>query len=178
MAHSRGLQFRGTRSPRRKTGWSGGPEGQTATLTASGQALVPTSQLALEDGLTIVRVRGNWTVQTSILPDLLTGPNLFTFGLGLCLVTQQAFVIGATAVPGPLSEDDWDGWMWHHHGVASAGFKNSAVANVPISYEVDTKAMRKISENMVLCGVMEVIEDGVAGSIATLLRSRMLFKIP
>jgi len=147
-------------------------------LTGSGQSIIALGVTNLVDGLTLIRVRGTWTVEVDVIPTLAT--NFFKYALGLCIVTEQAFAVGATALPGPLSENDWDGWLWHHQGIAGAvpqALSNIGAGRIS-AVPVDTKAMRKQPQGMVLIGMVEVDETGVAGTFRSELESRMLSKLP
>ncbi len=177
MARSRGFARRGfTGSTRRKSGWSLGPQGLSASLAATGSAIVANGAAATVDGLTVIRTRGNWTIDVSVLPDL--GTNQFELGLGLMVATSAAFSVGITALPTPLTDIGFDGWLWHWNGIAGVvpGMVRSTATGV-VSVEVDSKAMRKITFGQVVVGIVEVIETGTAGTLVTELESRMLSKL-
>ena len=36
----------------------------------------------------------------------------FNGAFGIGLVTRQALAVGVSAVPTPLDEEDWDGWLY------------------------------------------------------------------
>ena len=169
--------FRG-RSPRRQTAWEQGPGGSTATgLTGSNTQIVGSGIAALVDGLTVVRIRGSFE---AILTSAVSALDGFHAVLGMCVVTNDAFAIGVTAVPNPMDDADWDGWMYHrffdlHAKGATPSFllENQTV----IQFEVDTKAMRKLPLNETLLMSMQLIEVGAAG-ISVFFDSRMLVKLP
>ncbi len=90
----------------------------------------------------------------------------FQGALGICLVSNEAFVVGSAAIPGPLTDSDWDGWIWHDFFhvfspaatlAAGAGDGAASVRGV-----IDSKAMRKWSEGYTLAAKVETVENGTA----------------
>ena len=127
-------------------------------------------------GLTIVRTRG---VLSLILLTSAQAQGGFNGAAGLCVVSAKAAGIGATAVPGPLTEDDWEGWLWHQHFVLkspSGTIADMGSARV-LNFIIDSKAMRKIESDTALVGMIEVAEVGTATMHAEL-RTRVLLKLP
>ena len=162
------------RAQRRRRGWETGPGDATfqSTLSASGVALTSGASV-LVDGLTIARIRGVLTLQllTGGVADGFSG----AFGIGIC--TDAAFAIGATAVPTPVTELAWDGWMyWTTFGLRAAG-STVTWAGQNDRIVVDTKAMRKISSDMTVFAAIEVTEIGTA-SLAWHFDSRLLALLP
>ncbi len=69
---------------------------------------------------------------------------------GMCVVSTQAFAIGATAIPGPISNADSDLWFVHQYE-AYQGTPNPAIPRT-----IDSKAKRIIhSDDQVVVGVFE-----------------------
>ena len=180
MARSRGsTQFRGRSSSRRKTGWEEGPFSGVVALSAVGATLWGVGQQALFDGLTIARIRGEallWINSGGVLAGFQS------YGIGLCVVTASAFTFGVTAVPSPLTEIEWEGWMFHHVGAAivqpgaTAGEHLGSVGAVRIP--IDTKAMRKIGSDEVLCGVVEMGTEVGAATAQFSAQTRQLLMLP
>jgi len=87
--------------------------------------------------------------------------------------------VGVTAVPDPIADMDWDGWMYHRffdvHG--AAGTFDATEPQASIQFEVDSKAMRKIPLNETLVAVLEVVEQGASTGTAWF-DSRILVKLP
>jgi hypothetical protein len=128
------------------------------------------------DGLTLVRTRGAITAQlfTATAPG-----DGFFMGVGICIVTAEAFTVGTTAIPGPLETMDWDGWLYHRmdHMISQDASPAAADKLSNIRYEVDSKAMRKVGVNDVMAMVVETVEIGTAtGEIHGV--SRILLKLP
>ena len=176
MARSRGFHQGNARVQRRQTGWEEGPGGTPVqTINASVKRILNSGAQALVDGLTLIRTRGYFSsiqVIGSAIGDGFSG----AFGIGV--VTNDAFAIGVTAMPGPLSNIDWDGWLYHrfisqHVAAANAFGTEDSV----LTFEVDSKAMRKITVNDTVFAMLEVTEIGTA-EIDVFFDSRMLLKLP
>ena len=171
-----------TRSPRRSTSWGVGPNQEEQAQAAVGQTLWTNGVvLTTEDGATIVRIRGQLLLTLNLATAALDG---MIGAIGIGIVNQQAFTIGSTAVPGPFSEPDWDGWMWHHYIHTRAIAAQAAGADIAINsqssvqrLEIDTKAMRKFGNNEVLIGVTEVGREIGTSSISTSADTRVLLKL-
>ncbi len=103
------------RSPRRKTKWSFGVEDDgSVDLAASGkQGWSSGIVLVLESSVTLVRIRGE---VLSRLRSATTALDGFRVAYGIGLATNEAFSVGNTALPGPITDADWDGWIWHTFG--------------------------------------------------------------
>ncbi len=105
---------------------------------------------------TIVRTRGVVGVRpaTGIETDVeITG------AFGLAVVSDRAFAAGVASVPGPFTDASWDGWfVWHSFTYAleaSAGATPTAVLDMANRLQVDSKAMRKISDEETIVLVAE-----------------------
>ena len=79
-------------------------------------------------------------------------------------VTEVAFAGGIGNVPTPITEQDWDGWLYwtpisvHVQDAADPGLGRGSTQIV----EVDSKAMRKFDEGDTLMAVIELVEVGTA----------------
>ena len=96
--------------------------------------------------------------------------------MGICKVTAQAQSVGITAIPGPISEMNWDGWLWHqfislHDADANVASGASSFQRV----DIDSKAMRIFDPEDVIVAMLEVTEIGTA-EMDVFLDIRMLFK--
>jgi len=177
LPHSRGSRFRTSGSTRRQTSWDFGPSG-SLSLTAAGAAIFATAAQAVGSGLTIIRTRGELLLNISSIAAALDGfPRL---AAGICIVSENAFGVGVTAVPTPLTDIAWDGWLWHSiggcFGLVSGNFGLEGCQTV--RWEIDSKAMRKIKDTDIMIGVIELgTEVGTATLLADL-STRVLLKIP
>ena len=96
------------------------------------------------------------------------------------VVTSQAFSTGIGAMPTPITEMDWDGWLWHSffevHGpvVSSTELNSPAMAQ---RIEIDSKAMRKLGLQETLFMAAEFTELGTATATIRV-GTRVLLKLP
>ncbi len=184
MARRRQLSRGFAPGPRRLTAWSLGPGADD--LTASDNVGVSTSATAvLGSGvtpvipnLTIVRIRGTIEIRLITADASLSG---FAYASGIGVFSSDAFVdVGATALPDPMFDADWPGWMWHqfvsHHTALGALAVGDPSIN-PLIIPIDTKSMRKFRLNDVL-GI--VFQSGEAGTAAASIwgTTRVLVKLP
>ena len=179
MARSRrGFPARGHQ---RKSSWAVGPIANEEAIATNGKRLW-TQGVALvsEAEVTIVRIRGLMSIYLSLATSSLDG---FAGAAGLCIVNSDVFNVGATAVPDPLNDLEFGGWMWHSFFDVRGIAAQSAGADVSINAfsavyrkEIDSKAMRKLGEFETLVGVVNVAEGGTA-SMEFNADSRMLVKL-
>jgi len=131
----------------------------------------------------MVRLRGDLMLYLSLVSaadDGFAG----AFGIGLC--TNDAFAIGVTAVPTPIAQEDWDGWLFHQYYAVKGPTVGTTTANniggvfstsAAFRVAVDSKAMRKIPENTTVYAAMENVEVGTA-ALEVAFNSRVLVKLP
>ena len=188
MATSRGYgrTNRASPSPRRLTSWQVGPGGDTVTNFSSSQiTILNAGAFAVLDGNTVVRLRGEFT---AFLRSATAANDGYTGAFGIGITTLDAFTIGATAIPGPLDELDWDGWLYHRFftltasgPIVAAAVSISTDLAQPVAsglrIDVDSKAMRKLPENMGLFAALDVNLVGTA-AMSCFFNSRMLIKLP
>ena len=99
--------------------------------------------------------------------------------VGIGIVTSDAFAVGVSAVPDPIDQMEWDGWLYHrffdlHSSEAALGDQQNGLTS--IQFEVDSKAMRKVADNMTLMAVVQAVEIGAAVMVAHF-DSRLLVKL-
>ena len=129
-----------------------------------------------EQKATIVRIRGSLSAYLTTAGAAGDG---FHCAVGIGIVTNEAFAIGQTALPGPLDEADWGGWMYYrffdlHEGEGAAVNVNGLSS---LQFEVDTKAMRKWEGNSeTLVAMLQVVEK-TAATMETWFDSRILVKL-
>ncbi len=172
-----------SQSRRRKTAWGLGPGADVLPITAGTNRVLWTfgTILGLDSEVTIVRVRGILQLWLDLATSAGDG---FAGAAGMGLVNSDAFAAGAGSIPGPFSDPGWEGWQWHHYwnlrGVAaqSQGQDVSRNANADQLIIIDSKAMRKFSENMTFFGMVETdFETGTAGMVFSA-NTRVLAKLP
>jgi len=180
VAHQRGFQPR-VRTQRRKTAWGVGPN---ATAQASTAALNPIAWangvvLQNDSEATIVRIRGIMSLVLHV-SSLAAGGFLGAAGIGI--TTAAAFAAGVGSMPSPITELDWDGWMWHHfYDVHSVTATIADGANAGAVYQrvlIDSKAMRKFRTDEVVFGIWENAEEIGTATVTIHANSRMLFMLP
>ena len=161
MARRSGLSRR-IQVPRRSRTWSLGPGGTGVTVfTASSVAILGSGVTPVGTESTLARTRG-------LLEIFLTGATSagdgFQGAFGIGKATAAAFTVGVTAIPTPITEVAWDGWLYHRfislHAPAtvSAGVTPAVTERI----EIDSKAMRKITDEEVFFAAVEFTEIGAA----------------
>jgi len=182
-------RFRSTRvSVRHRSSWEVGPEtsggGAPQELTSSVANLAGTAIQATEDGQTLIRTRGELLIYLKAATAAGDG---FHGAFGIAKATSAAVLVGATAVPTPITEEAWDGWLYHRYFSIFAGgpiaiataaqetLQNAAVT-AALRIEVDSKAMRKFDVNEAFYACIEVVEKGTAVA-DWVFNCRMLFKL-
>jgi len=179
----RQFQSRGqgqTRS-RRLVAWDRGPctsQGTISTVTKLPWATGVT--LSQESEATIVRIRGRARIH---LRSATTAGDGMSGAVGIGIVTDQAAAIGVTAIPGPFTDADWSGWIWHSYfqiyAVVSqvADADKARNANIDVTLDIDSKAMRKFTQNQTLIAMWEVGVELGAVAINVVGDTRVLVKL-
>ena len=114
---------------------------------------------------TLARLRGNWMCHM-----VGSASESMIVGLGLIVVSTDAFTAGAASVPSPIDDLNAE-WVWHQlipFGPSTAA-ESAAALDQHWKGEIDSKAMRKMNEAEVLGFVWDsVITAGapVADGIA------------
>ena len=162
---------------RRKTAWALGPGSSVSdTVAVSGKEILGAGLQATTEELTLVRVRGSFQAYLRAVAAISDG---FHCAIGIGIVTVEAFDVGITAIPGPLTEMSWDGWLYHRffdlHSAVSSFDQTAPMGSVDI--EVDSKAMRKIGSDQIIVAMLEVVEAGTA-TMTVFFDTRVLFKLP
>ena len=176
MAPSRGSYPGRARAPRRRTGWEVGPGGTTATTVSTDiVAILGSGVVLVLDGNTLVRLRGAASVRLNAATAIDDG---FSGAIAVGIINEDAFAIGVSTIMDPLTDMDWDGWLYHrffhvHADVVPVGGNDST----HLSWEVDSKAMRKLTDGDVVFAAMQVVETQTA-VMQVHFNSRMLLKLP
>ena len=167
----------GSRAPQRQFVWnnvliSASTVGNSNTKTTGNQYALGAEA---GGGVTLIRTRGTGVIHMD--PGAIS--DMIFVGIGLCIVTVDAFAIGATAMPGPLTDIDFD-WWWHSifalgPVAVATELENSIIGNV--RFEIDSKAMRKIKPNETLAFMMEGQQEGGTPTYDASVAVRTLFKL-
>ena len=167
-------RFRSRGATRRKTSWQVGPTTNgIETLTATGSLLVNLQSQVATDGLTLVRIRGQWDLFLEASAAVAQG---YHGAIGLCFVSENAGGIGITAVPTPITDEAWDGWVWHHYFSLFRGLDPGANGSGMIQIPIDSKSMRKEKATDLLVAVIQATEIGTA-ILDFSMRTRILVKL-
>ena len=162
---------------KRQTGWEEGVGELTSlqAVTASTSLIIGSVgfQLAV-DGVTLIRTRG-------IIQVILTAAGAaegFNGAFGICVVSNDAFAVGITAIPNPVDDMDWDGWLYHQFWslMAPAAFQATGTGPFVKDLVIDSKAMRKVGQNDTIVLVGQFLEIGTA-ALSVTAGSRFLFKL-
>ena len=165
--------FSGPRGARRATSWAGTVDASVGFTGAAASAKVLLLVADHTEPVTIVRTRGLVTVKT----DQFAASEDQVGALGMAVVNTTASTLGATGVPGPMTDPSSE--LWYVYEMFGNTFQlGSAVGFRPdqgISRDIDSKAMRKVDEGQSQVIVWENGIDGNATSV--LVNLRTLFKL-
>ena len=130
------------RSRGRKTDyeWSGATWGVSQSAggsTITGIAVFVTSG-------TIFRIRGNGVASI----DGETDGDKMVLGLGLMVISNEAFAAGVASAPSPIGDPN-AAWLWHQYVPLQSQAANNEHQAVG-RFEIDSKAMRKFKPNSTL----------------------------
>ena len=174
MAQPRNFRF--PQRARRATAWGVGPRAVATVINSMASIIWSTGIGITDDAATIVRMRGSIVLTLQTVTAI---TDHMRIGVGIGIVTTQAFNAGAASVPMPLAEQEWDGWMWHQYvhlqPVSAVEGGVDAVLSV-VRLEIDSKAMRKMNNDERMYGALETEETGtVAATFAA--DTRVLVKL-
>ena len=149
----------GVRTSRRRTDWSSIVPETTFTGLAAATAILD-STITATLPTTLIRSVGQLTVTSD---QQAVGENPFG-AVGLCVVSDQSVAIGVTALPTPYTDPESDLWLFHQFWSASMIFASAVgIHKIDQQYKLESKAMRKMSEDQTLC---LIIENGSAADAA------------
>ena len=180
MPRSRGYQ-RPLRSQKRRTGWEEGPFTTQLSVSSGTPVLWTVGQTNSADGFTIARLRGSWGLHLTSAASVGDGFGQVGFAIGK--VALSAFTAGIASVPTPLTEIEWEGWLYHE---MISDLKSLQTA-VPFSTDggmgarngvIDSKAMRKFNSDEVIFGALETADETGAASLVFTANTRMLVYLP
>ena len=100
----------GIRGQRRLTSWELGPGDCVETqFNGTGSNFIGMATTPTQDGLTLARIRGKIKAFLNST-NAIGGGMCGAFGIGIA--TAAAVAVGVTAVPTPITEQAWDGWLY------------------------------------------------------------------
>ena len=179
MPQRRGGHSSGTSRARRPFGWEEGPGGTRFDLAASAVTILTSALAVFEDGLTLTRLRGSLTYA---MQSFVNVEDRWTGAFGIGIATSAAVTAGAAAVPTPIAEQGWDGWLFWHaiyvEGTADA--EVTAMGQQFLMGEriiVDSKAQRKLRADESIYAAVEIAAGGTPGPLVGFFDSRVLVKL-
>ena len=178
MAHSGRSGRRFSSSPKRTTIWNDGPQSTTVqSVVGAGNTIWNLGQTSL-GGVTIVRIRGEFCFWQRLATAI--GDGFVRAAIGIGIVTTDAFAVGATAMPSPLGDVDWGGWMYYQAFGPIVGESTTEVFRGPmmaVRQQIDTKAMRKIQPNETIFGAFATSVEIGTTQVDFGAMTRMLVKL-
>ncbi len=142
---------RGGGHPRRLTEWAATAPEANYTALAAATAILDSFFVA-DDPETLIRVVGTLNVES----DQVAGGEQAFGAVGLCVVSDQAFAIGVTAIPTPYTDAESDLWVQHQFWQAPIAVASAvSIGKVDATIDMSSKAMRKVSPDETLCLVIE-----------------------
>ncbi len=158
---------------KRQTTWIG-PADQDAVSVATGASTIIASFPPDDAGMlhpTLVRTRG----ECSIRPSDFSADLAISGAFGVCIVSDEAFVAGTASIPRPFDDANWGGWlMWQSFSRrlefgSAVGFD----VNAAWTWQIDSKAMRKIAQNE----IMVLMCESQVGGLQCAMHLRFLFML-
>ena len=142
-------------------------QGYVAVITG-GKTIISSEGFTSKN--TIVRMRG----QVSVKPEVLAADVDIVGALGVGIVSTDAFGAGAASVPGPFLQADWPGWFVWRSFSYHFEFQDATGIHYPMwDFEVDSKAMRKVSQNETVV----IMAESQVGAFRISTPLRMLVKL-
>jgi len=163
----RGFQHR-TAGSRRLTQWIGPAAQSYQNVASTGATLL--AFVSFEEQTTVVRTRGQVSVRLQAF-----GVDLDIIGaFGMGVVSTEAFLAGVASIPEPFTDADWGGWfVWRSFSYHLEFNDVTGIESFLWDFEVDSKAMRKISPNETIV----IIAESLAGAYAISAPLRVLVKL-
>ncbi len=104
-------------------------------------------------GSTVLRMMGEYTIHVSSAPVALDRARI---GIGIGVVSSDAFALGSTAVPDPLGELEYPWLYWAEHALAfSDADTNQSGAAGSVRKAFDVKSQRKVGARQTLAGIFQ-----------------------
>ncbi len=117
---------------------------------------------------TVRRVRGlvHWQSDQSAASETPFG------AIGMCVVTQDAAAAGAASIPGPFTDAASSVWLYHQF-LLNKFTLGSAIgfdANAGTQYEIDSKGMRRVSDEQEVAIMVENGNSTQAAQVIAMIR--------
>ncbi len=157
--------------PRTFKTWAGSDATAHAFATVAASSAVILSSLSILVDITILRTRGVLAVGS----DQVAATEFQIGAAGICVVTTAAFTAGIASLPTPVTENSWDGWLWYQSFAQRVVF-GTAVGLEPqyvTSYQIDSKAMRKVGPDETIVCIAENASASAGLSVTCPIRQLM-----
>ena len=153
--------------PRTRTGTNWGRLIASAVVVPSASKVLIASVSLSNPGI------GEVVRRTRGVMSVLSGQGLvnnFQRGaLGMIVVTDTALAAGASAIPGPgtdLNDDGWFLWVPFSQNIGATAAGNTSADQGNNRYDFDSKAMRKVEEGYSIAVMLESVMDGDDAQVA------------
>ncbi len=135
--------------PRQSFEWAGVADSSPRTLSGPGKQLVSSFQVA--NPVTLVRAY----LSLASFSDQTAAEELSMSAVGMIIISEDAFAVGITAIPGPITDM---GSPWWLHGFFPTGLQplTSSGEIQPSGVLFESRSMRKIGTNERVAVVVEV----------------------
>jgi len=122
---------------------------------------------------TVLRILGGYSIQPTTAP---TAGTRCEIGIGIGLFSSDAFALGATAMPEPISEEGFPWLFWVNHFVRYPdAVLDPSVAGASINRSIDIRSMRKFKSNQTLGVVVQYLDsNGTPDTTVTMDGMRVL----
>jgi len=156
---------------RRKTEWFQGVGDAAETVfSASSVSILGSGVITSFGEETLIRTRGLFA---AVLESATSVGDGFFGAIGIGKATSSAFAAGIASLPTPLTEINWDGWLYHSFFSLHSSLGQNENQLVMV---IDSKAARIVGTDETLYAAIEVVEIGTA-IMSVHLDTRMLSKL-
>jgi len=146
---------RGSRTRPLGTGWARLVETTFTTVPVSTKVLMAIGVLD-NPGLTETVIRSRGTISVITDTPLAAAPQVQLGAFGIVVVNDIAAALGVTAIPGPVTDQDDEGWfVWQPIGQAIDATGSTAVTAHSVQYQFDSKAARRIETGFSMALMIE-----------------------
>jgi len=173
MPRSRGFARRGIRPPQRQIqnfAITGEVDGGTTVVGISKH--IGSVGVTGDESSTLVRTRGVTSVRMSAFAGSVSITRVV---LGGIVVSTDAFAVGVSAVPGPLSDSENDWFLWAPLTLLTTAATVEGVFEMD-RVAFDSRGMRKLKFGEVLAFVYEVESDTAGNNLDMAYALRQQFK--
>ena len=147
--------FPRTRGPRMAKHWHTIP-GISIAFTVDNTAAG--GGLALDGPFTVLRMLGEYTIAPTSAPTI---GDKVTIGFGIGVVSSDAFAVGGSAMPDPVTTDQDYPWLYwaDHDFFFPVNSVESALATTSLRRAFDIKSMRKMKPRETLAMVIQYVDS-------------------